>query len=51
MFLIDYTVEGGRAGARPSRGETLRTHYLHGEPPFKWADYAKWIGAFSGCQL
>ena len=43
MFVIEYTVDDGRAGARPSRGETFRTHYLHGEPPFKWADYAKWI--------
>ena len=32
VFLIDYT-----AG-----GETFRTHYLHGEPPFKWDDYVKW---------
>jgi hypothetical protein len=23
-------------------GETFRTHYLHGEPPVKWADYVEW---------
>ncbi|MBR0506191.1 MAG: hypothetical protein IJJ84_12365, partial [Kiritimatiellae bacterium] len=51
MFLIDYTVqEAGRARA-PRAPQTYRTHYLHGEPPFKWSDYAKWIGAFSGCQF
>ena len=51
MFLIDYTVqEAGRARA-PRAPQTFRTHYLHGEPPFKWSDYAKWIGAFSGCQF
>ena len=32
VFLIDYTVGG----------ETFRTHYLHGEPPFAWKDYLKW---------
>ena len=36
LFIIDYTVGG----------ETFRTHYLHGEPPFKWADYTKWIKEF-----
>ena len=33
MFIIDYTVDG----------KAFRTHYLHGEPPFRWADYTKWI--------
>ena len=26
--------------------ETLRTHYLHGEPPFKWSDYRAWMSSF-----
>ena len=42
LFIIDYTVDDGRNKLRPSRGETYRTHYLHGEPPFKWSDYLKW---------
>ena len=46
MFIIDYTVDDGRAGARSSRGETFRTHYLHGEPPFKWSDYRSWMSSF-----
>ena len=53
LFLIDYTVQdvpAGRARA-PRAPQTFRTHYLHGEPPFKWSDYTKWIGAFSECQL
>ena len=33
LFRIEYTADG----------ETFRTHYLHGEPPFAWADYCKWI--------
>ena len=33
MFVIDYTI----------CGETFRTHYLHGEPPFAWSDYARWM--------
>ena len=32
LFIIDYT----------ANGDTYRTHYLHGEPPFKWADYLEW---------
>jgi hypothetical protein len=54
MFIIDYTVQcaagrdappyqyDGRARP-PDAPQTYRTHYLHGEPPFKWADYTKWI--------
>ena len=33
MFIIDYTVGG----------KTYRTHYLHGEPPFAWSDYSRWM--------
>ena len=36
LFIIDYTVGG----------ETFRTHYLHGEPPFKWSDYRAWMSSF-----
>jgi beta-mannosidase len=32
LFIIGYT----------ANGEMFRTHYLHGEPPFKWSDYAEW---------
>ena len=32
LFRIAYTADG----------ETFRTHYLHGEPPFRWSDYAAW---------
>ena len=32
LFLIDYTADG----------ESFRTHYLHGDPPFQWADYSEW---------
>ena len=32
VFIVDYTADG----------ETFRTHYLHGEPPFAWGDYVKW---------
>ena len=45
LFLIDYTVRDVPAGrARsPSAPQTFRTHYLHGEPPFKWSDYSEWM--------
>ena len=33
LFVIDYT----------ANGETCRTHYLHGEPPFAWSDYSRWM--------
>ena len=36
VFIIDYT--GG--------GKAFRTHYLHGEPPFKWSDYRAWMSSF-----
>ena len=29
---IEYTVGG----------QVFKTHYLHGEPPFAWADYQAW---------
>ena len=32
LFLIDYTADG----------ESFRTHYLHGDPPFRWKDYETW---------
>ena len=32
LFVIDYKVGG----------ETLRNHYLHGEPPFSWSEYKQW---------
>ncbi len=32
----------GRARS-PSAPQTFRTHYLHGEPPFKWSDYSEWM--------
>ena len=33
LYRIEWTSSAG-AG---------RNHYLHGEPPFAWADYCKWI--------
>ena len=33
LFRIEYSADG----------KSLRTHYLHGEPPFKWSDYAAWM--------
>ena len=32
LFRIEYEVGG----------ETFRTHYLHGEPPFDWSSYREW---------
>ena len=32
LFKIEYTVGG----------QVFKTHYLHGEPPFAWADYQAW---------
>ena len=40
LFLIDYTVDG----------ESFRTHYLHGDPPFRWADYAEWTKGIFGVE-
>ena len=57
MFIIDYTVQcaagrdappyqrDGRARP-PDAPQTYRTHYLHGEPPFKWSDYRAWMSSF-----
>ncbi|MBO7688179.1 MAG: hypothetical protein J6V72_17480, partial [Kiritimatiellae bacterium] len=54
MFIIDYTVQctagrdappyqrDGRARP-PDAPQTFRTHYLHGEPPFRWSDYDAWM--------
>ena len=36
LFRIAYTVDG----------REMRSHYLHGEPPFAWKDYCHWTAEY-----